>query len=142
MTSTLPTLPSIEVSIITELTSHFSDGYRFCSTLPENILDLNANEIVVTRVKRIAGAPQTSSPFDDRPVVDIDTFTADYGFSDRVGRDIQAALLNLRGQQLTIGVVQFTRVIVAPRWLPDPNPALFRFGATYQFHFHRGGRTV
>lgn len=142
MTVTVPVLPSIEVAIITELTTQFGDTYRFASTLPEGILKMSSQGKIVSRVKRIAGAPQTASPFDDRPVVDIDTFTGVYGTSDLAGRQIQAALLNLRGKQLTIGVVQFTRVIVAPRWLPDPNPELFRFGATYQFHFHAGGRTM
>lgn len=142
MTSVIPVLPSIEVSLITELTTQLGDGYRFASTLPEGILDLNKDGVVVTRIKRIAGAPNTATLFDDRPVVDIDTFTNNYGASDRAGRLIQSVLQNMRGRQLAIGVIQFTRVIVSPRWLPDPNPELFRFGATYQFHFHAGGRTA
>jgi hypothetical protein len=142
MTVTVPVLPGIEVALIAELTSQMGSSYRFSSTLPENILNLVGRDVSVTRIKRIAGGPDASNPFHDRPVVDIDTFTSDYGESDRAGRAIQAALFNLRGKQLSIGVIQSTRAIVSPRWLPDPNPALYRFGATYQFRFHAGGRTI
>jgi hypothetical protein len=132
-------LPSVEIALITELTSHFGDGYRFGSILPADIVAKISSHIVVSRIKRISGGPNQATFMLDRPVVDIDTFYSDYATTDLEARNIQAALFNLRGKQLMFGVVQNCRAIVGPRWLPDPDPKLFRFGASYQLNFHAGG---
>jgi hypothetical protein len=141
MTS-VPTLPSAELSIVTELTSLFGDGHRFTTILPQDITTRITDHIIVSRVKRISGGPNQQSFFLDRPVIDIDTFYSDYATADLAARDIQAALFNMRGRRLMFGVVQIVRAIISPRWLPDPDPKLFRFGATYQMNFHAGGRTI
>jgi hypothetical protein len=140
--TTVDTMPSIEAALVAELTTQLGSQYRFMTILPQDILDMVARDIRVTRIKRISGAMPFGQFYEDRPVVDVDTFFSDYATADLASRNIQAALQNLRGKQLMIGVVQTTRVIVGPRWLPDPNASLFRFSASYQFHFHRGGRTA
>jgi hypothetical protein len=143
MSDTVATLPSIEMSLIAELTTSFGDGYRFTSILPADILArINNEHLVVTRIKRIAGAPNVQLFSHDKPIVQVDTFYSDYATSDLAARDIQAALFSLRGKQLSIGVIQLCRAVMSPRWIADPDPSIYRFVATYQLSFHAGGVTV
>ena len=122
---TVDTFPDVEVMLVGAMAPLFPD-YRFVTILPENIVKTTC------RFKRISGAARDIRI--DRPIVDADVFTA--GYTDLAAREIQAALLSLRGRPLMNGVVQSVIVNVGPHWLPDPNPNLFRFNATYEIHIH------
>src|SRR5712692_9587572 len=133
MSAIVTRFPSIEVALVTELTTEFGSGYRFCSIFPENVGNLIDAGKLVTRIKRISGAARDIAI--DHPIIDVDTASGDYGTSDLAARDIQAALLSLRGKKLYIGVVQHVAVIAGPRWLVDPAPQFFRFSGSYECFF-------
>lgn len=101
---------------------------RMVTTLPGTIT------VPTLRIKRISGASQGIVL--DRPIVDIDVFWSDYGTSKAVARQAAASLLELRGVQLANGVITNVRAIQGPRWLPDPDPNLFRFNASYEVFTH------
>src|ERR1035438_8498749 len=108
MTDTVATFPSIELLLIEALAPQFPT-YRFVSILPGVLPD------VCVRIKRTSGAARSIAY--DSPVIDVDVFTEDYGTSDLAAREIQAALLSLRGKPQLIGVVSSVVVINGPRWL-------------------------
>ena len=119
--------PSAELLVIGALAPSFPD-YRFVTTLPATL------PAVCARITRISGAAR--SVVLDQSVIDIDVFTGDYGTSDLASREIQSAMLSIRGKPQLIGVIASVNVVNGPRRLPDPNPALFRFNATYELHAH------
>jgi hypothetical protein len=135
MSAVVTRFPSIEVALVTELTTEFGSGYRFCSIFPEDVGKLVDAGKIVTRIKRISGAARNVHT--DRPIVDLDTASGDYGTSDLASRDIEAAMLSLRGKKLYIGVVQHVSIIAGSRWLVDPAPQFFRFSLTVECLFHR-----
>ena len=124
---TVDVFPDIEIMMISAMAPLFPD-YRFTSTLPAILPS------VAVRFKRISGASRDIRI--DRPIVDTDTFTSDYGTSSLVSRQVHAAMLSLRGVALLTGVVQSVISVEGPRWLADPNQSLTRFGATVELHIH------
>jgi hypothetical protein len=51
-------------------------------------------------------------------------------------REIQASLLGLGGIQVENGVIQHVITINGPRRLPEVNPALARYNASYEVRIH------
>lgn len=134
MTATLQPFPDAELILIAGLTpvlqGIFGDnGVRLVTNLPAQIT------IPVVRIKRISGASRDITL--DRPILDFDTFWSDYGQASLIARQASASLLGLRGQQLSNGVITNVNVVQGPRWLPDPNPNLQRFSASYEVFTHR-----
>jgi len=101
---------------------------RLCTELPGTITN------PTIRIKRISGAQRDIIV--DRPVIDVDVFWTDYGLTSAIARQITASLLSLRGLKLMNGVISNVNVVQGPRWLPEPDPNLFRFGATYEAFTH------
>lgn len=87
--------------------------------------------MVTARIKRISGANRDIAI--DRPIVDVDVFSpTGEGDASTAARAIQAALLVLAGKITTNGVIQRVTTINGPRWLPEENQTLTRYGATYE----------
>lgn len=130
MASVIEPFPSAELMLLAYMGQQFAnEDWRFSTKLPETI------SVPTVRFKRISGAARNIRM--DHPIVDLDVFSGDYGISDSVSREIQAAMLGLRGTQvLNLGVITSVTVINGPRWLPDPNEDLQRFNATYELHVH------
>lgn len=118
--------PDVEVELLSVLGPRFSgQQYRFSTKLP------GAFTGIAIRIHRISGANRNIVT--DRPIVDIDTFsTTGEPDCSTAARSIQAAMLSLPGVQTTNGVIQRVRTINGPRWLPEENQALIRYGATYE----------
>jgi hypothetical protein len=119
--------PSVEVMLVAMMAPLFPD-YRFVVTLPKDVVKPTC------RFTRTSGAARDIRV--DRPIVDADVYASDKNVSDQVAREVQAALLSLRGAMTLNGVVQAVNVIVGPRWLPDPNPNLERSSASYEVRVH------
>jgi hypothetical protein len=103
---------------------------RFCTDLPYIAPGATGSW---ARISRVSGA--TVSYFTDRPIVDLDVYSFDRDASVAVATAIQSLLLwQLRGSQTPDGIVQTVAVMIAPRWLPDDNPDMSRYGATYELH--------
>jgi hypothetical protein len=113
---------------LTPLVQAVYSTVRFCTTLPENITT------PTVRIKRISGAQRDITT--DRPILDVDTFWSDYGIASAVARQVTASLLSLRGLQLMNGVIANVNVVQGPRWMPEPDPNLYRFNATYEAFVH------
>ena len=124
--------PDAELVLLAGLTPRlqaaFGDSLRVVTILPAQFT------APVVRVKRTSGAPRDIVL--DRPVLDADTFAASYGLASKVSRTVTAALLSLRGVPLPLGVISNVNVIAGSRWLPDANPDLFRFSASYEVFIH------
>lgn len=101
---------------------------RLCTILPGTIT------MPTIRIKRISGAQRDIIV--DRPVLDVDVFWTDYGLASAISRQVTASLLSLRGLKLMNGVISNVNVIQGPRWLPEPDPNLYRFNASYEAFVH------
>lgn len=119
--------PDTELLLIGWLQPQF-DGARFCTVLPASITETTVH------VTRISGGARSIRV--DRPVVDIDVFALDYETSVAVALGIEARLRAARNVVTDLGVLISAEVVNGPRWLPEPNPALWRRNASYQLYIH------
>ena len=129
----VPLFPDIDQLLVS-----FLGGETFANTTPATrvvtVLPLHMEELPgpVVRVTRTAGTNRTL--FTDRPIVDVDVFATTWGAASLAARQAQNAILfTLRGTVRPEGKVQNATTVIGPRWLPDINPALFRFSASYEF---------
>ena len=127
--SIVPVFPDAESVVLFALVPLQPD-IRFCTVLPATIPG------IVARVHRVSGANRNVMV--DRPIVDIDVFgpKAEAGSVSNAARDIQSDILSLMGKQLTNGVVQHVTTVVGPRQLPEANPDLVRYSASYEMSIH------
>jgi hypothetical protein len=85
-------------------------------------------------VTRISGGARSIRV--DRPVVDLDVYSLDHATSVAVALGIEARLRAARNVITAPGVLQSVTVVNGPRWMEEPNPALWRRNASYQLHVH------
>lgn len=105
---------------------------RWCTDLP--FIPPEASG-VWARIGRVSGA--TRSYFVDRPIVDVDVYSFTRDEAVAVAAAIRGLLLwRLRGVKLPEGTVQSVTDVVGPRWIPDENQDLSRYGASYEVHAH------
>ena len=121
--------PDIELLLITWLKDQGPITGRVTNDLPANITG------TVIRVLKISGANRSIRV--DRPIVDIDVFSDDYADAIAQARLVQNLILfGLRATQTPQGYVQLATTVIGPRWMADVNPALVRYGASYELHCH------
>jgi hypothetical protein len=122
--------PDIEQLLVSWLGSPASgaDSYHYCTILPGDITE------TTVRIERTSGANRSIRV--DRPIVDIDVYSLTVGDAALAARLIQQAILNMRSVVTEDGTVQHASTVIGPRWMPDVNPALFRYGATYELYCH------
>lgn len=107
----------------------FDAGQILIATrLPEQLPE------VAVRVNRVSGAAR--SRFVDRPIVDIDVFSADEDKAIAAAHTVHDALQGIRSLVTDEGVVSYSEVIIGPRWLPDINQEIFRRSASYELYTH------
>lgn len=133
MSAVLQPFPDAELILVAGLTPalqaiYGDNGIRVTTILPATVT------VPTLRVKRVSGAARDIAL--DRPILDADVFWSDYGTASSVSRQVHASLMSLRGVQLTNGVITNVNVIQGPRWLPDPDPNLYRFNASYEVFTH------
>ena len=119
--------PDIELLLIGWLQPQFPAA-RFATILPADITETTVH------VTRISGGNRSIRV--DRPVVDIDVYALDHATAVSVALGIQALVKIARNVVTAYGVIQSAATVNGPRWLPEPNPALFRRSATYQLYVH------
>jgi len=126
VTAYLSTFPDAEIELLSVLGPKFG-SYRFSTKLPGSFTG------IAVRIHRISGANRDITI--DRPIVDIDVFsTTGEADASTAARAIQAALLALAGTQTTNGVIQRVATVNGPRWLPDANQNIIRYGATFEIY--------
>lgn len=127
---TVPVFPDAESMLLYALVPSFPD-IRFVTIMPAG--DLKQTTV---RIHKISGANRDIGI--DRPIVDIDVygFKAEAGNVSLAAREIQSFVLSLMGTQTTNGVVQRASTIAGPRPLPEANPDLVRYTATYEMQIH------
>lgn len=120
-----PVFPDVEHLIVTFLTDAERVPPRVLTKLPLPIAP------PVVRVTRTSGANR--SIYIDRPIVDVDVFHDNYEDASNLARVIQNLLLwTLRATTTPDGTVQDVTTVIGPRWMPDVNPNLVRYGASYE----------
>jgi hypothetical protein len=119
--------PDAELALLAVLAPAFPSG-RVVTKTPATIAG------TVIRVHRISGAARNIRV--DRPIVDVDVFAADDATASSTARNAQSVLLSLAGTTVLNGVIQRVSVVNGPRWLPEDNPNLTRYGATYEVMIH------
>lgn len=73
----------------------------------------------------------------DAPVIDIDAYAQKRGDAELLSHRVLDALLDARGQVVGGIVITYVNVETAPRIVPgSDNPAVRRYGATYQLGAH------
>jgi hypothetical protein len=129
----LSVFPDVELALMFALVPMEPD-IRFVTVLPAG----NPSQ-VTARIRRVSGT--NTNIWVDRPVVDVDVygFITDPMDASVAARNIQADILSLMGFQVTNGVFQHVFAISGPKQLPEVNPALVRYNATYEVLIHATG---
>jgi hypothetical protein len=127
---TIPAFPDIELMLISYLVPA-NPSMRFATILPAG-----NPEVITARIHRTAGANRDIAV--DRPVVDVDVFGQKDSMNDvsNAALLIQSQILSLMGAVLSNGVVQHATTVIGPRQLPEANPALVRYSASYEILVH------
>lgn len=130
MTVPAPVLPDIESALLYALVPMEPD-IRFVTIMPAG--DLTG---LVARLHRISGAPRNIHV--DRPIVDIDVYgpRSEVGTVSAAARSIQADIHSFAGIKVANGVIQHANTIAGPRQLPEANPDIVRYSATYEIMIH------
>lgn len=115
--------PDVALELVAYLAPKFNTN-RFCTSFPNNI------SVPTARIHRVSGANRDMLV--DRPIVDVDVLADDEGDASTFSRAIQAALLVMGSTSTMNGVIQRVASINGPRWLPESNQELVRYGATYE----------
>jgi hypothetical protein len=125
----VPVFPDAESALLYALVPLEPD-IRFVTSMPGSV------STITTRVHRISGANRNVGV--DNAIIDIDVFgpKAETGSVSNAARDIQSDILSLAGKVVTNGVIQHASTVVGPRQLPEGNPDLVRYSATYEVHIH------
>ncbi len=123
-------LPDVEQLLVRWLAGADSGvgTYAYCTILPATIAG------TVVRVSRTSGADRSIRV--DRPIVDIDVYALTEADGAEAARLIQQAVRSMRSVRTQDGTVQSAKTVIGPRWMPDINPELFRFGASYEVFTH------
>jgi len=126
---TVPVFPDVESALLYALVPMEPD-IRFVTAMPADV------RTIVARLHRISGAPRDIHV--DRPIVDVDVFgpKSEAGNVSAAARSIQSHILSMMGKVVTNGVIQHAVTIAGPRSLPEANPDLVRYGATYEIQIH------
>lgn len=130
MTVPAPVLPDIESALLYALVPMEPD-IRFVTIMPAG--DVTG---IVARLHRISGAPRNIHV--DRPIVDIDVYgsRSEVGTVSAAARSIQADIHSFAGIKVANGVIQHANTIAGPRQLPEANPDIVRYSATYEILIH------
>lgn len=125
----VPVFPDAESALLYALVPLEPD-IRFVTVMPASVA------AIVARVHRISGAPRDI--YVDRPIIDIDVFgpKSDVGNISAAARNIQSDVLSLMGRTVMNGVIQHAVTVAGPRQLPEANPDLVRYSATYEIQIH------
>lgn len=127
---TVPVFPDAELMLI-QVLPNLEPDIRFVTRMPTGDL-----EQTTALIRRISGANRNIHV--DRPIIDIDVFglKTDEGNVSAAARRIQSDVLSLMGVGTLIGVIQHANTINGPRPLPEDNPYIIRFSATYELQVH------
>jgi hypothetical protein len=134
ITRTITPLPDVEAALMFALVP-MEPNIRFVTSMPAGEL-----AAITARIRRASGggARGGGSWWVDQPTVDIDV----WGLSTQAmnvstaARNIQADVMSIMGVQLMNGVIQSVLTISGPRQLPEANPTLVRYNATYEVRIH------
>jgi hypothetical protein len=127
---TYPVFPDPETMLMYALIPQ-NPGIRFVTVMP-----FGDPAGITVRIRRTGGAVVHVGL--DRPVVDIDVF----GFKSQIGnvsnaaREIQSQMMSLMSAIVSNGVIQHVTTVSSPRQLPEVNPKLVRYSATYELSVH------
>lgn len=126
--------PDIEVLLLNFFEAREEEDIvncRFETDLPNDLKETGCD----VRVNRVTGANR--SMFVDRPLVDIDVYGFDRDVVVRTALLIQKIVLyDLRGTSTPDGNIGETKTSNGPRWMPEKNQQLSRWGATYELSAH------
>lgn len=101
--------------------------------------DLPGNVEQVVPVIQVGRVPSGAGYRLDRPKVDVSVWTlkAQRDLCSDLAQDVlDLTTKDLVGRRLSLGVVTSVTVDVVPFYVPDPNPNLCRYLATYQLAAH------
>jgi hypothetical protein len=121
--------PDIEALLVAYLADR--TGRRVVTDLPADLTEL----LPIIRVA--CGSGQDDTFRLDHSIVDVDVFGADRADASAAAGEVREWLLtDLHTGRQPLGMVTGVRTVMKPRWLPDTNPGLRRFTASYEISAH------
>jgi hypothetical protein len=128
--SEYPVFPDPETMLIYALVPQNPD-IRFVTVMP-----FGDPTMITARIRRTGGTVVHVGL--DRPVIDIDVFgpKSQIGNVSAAAREIQSQMMSLMSAVVSNGVFQRVTTIMSPRQLPEVNPGLVRYSATYELQVH------
>ena len=121
------------VDVEAELVAWLASGLdaRVLTDLPANLGEI----LPIIQIQRAGGSDDGLRL--DRAFVDIDVYAATRQAASQLMSQTRSLLLTeLRGAVTPTAVFTSARTIAAPAWRPYENPALRRFGATFEIFCH------
>lgn len=107
------------------------DGVRVVTDLPANLVDV----LPVVQLQRIGGDDDTIRL--DRAFVDVNVYAPTRpAASQLMARTRSLLLTGLRGVTISAAVFTSARTLTGPAWRDYENPALRRFGSTFEIFCH------
>lgn len=132
MSTILAPFPDVEDQLIKRLAVYLGESAVVRNTADELTKTIAAGKRLV-RVERIGG-PRSS--FEDRPLLQIDSFAASrplgYALSEQIDQFMLATPI-----RLSIAIIDTVSVSVAPRRVPWDNDNIRRFSASYRATLRR-----
>lgn len=135
MTATILTpLPDVEIALL-YLLGQMEPGLRFVTVMPTGDLVKPT-----ARIRRVSGTVGRHI-WVDHPVVDIDIWgQLDQGVTaadvSAASRNIQTDMMSMMSARALNGVIQHITVISGPKNIPEVNPKLVRYNASYLVRIH------
>jgi len=129
MPNLVPEFPDAE-SVLMYALVPMEPSIRFVTSMPAEV------PVITARIHRISVSNRNIGV--DSPIIDIDVFgpKAQVGSVSNAARAIQSDILSLMSVQVMNGVIQHVTTVNGPRSLPEANPDLVRYSATYEMHIH------
>jgi hypothetical protein len=127
---TYPVFPDPETMLMYALVPQNPD-IRFVTVMP-----YGDPTKITARIRRTGGIVVHVGL--DRPVIDIDVFgpKSQIGSVSAAAREIQSQMMSLMSAVVPNGVFQRVTTVSSPRQLPEVNPSLVRYSATYELSVH------
>jgi hypothetical protein len=127
---TYPVFPDPEIMLISVLVPQ-NPNVRFVTIMP-----FGDPTKITARIRRTGGAILHVGL--DRAVIDIDVFgpKTQVDSVSAAARSIQSQMMALMSAVVSNGVIQHTSTVTSPRQLPEANPNLVRYSASYELSIH------
>ena len=120
--------PSAEIALVAYLRAE--TGAQTGTKVPGNVE-------TIPRFIRVARGPGSDDLVTDSTLIDIESFTPEYGPSVNLAEEVRQAMHRLSGRKAGAVLIDRVRTSASPMWLDYKNPGTNRFVASYRIEYRQ-----